>query len=113
MKTMRTRTEKAIAFFTSLPQAGNCAQCVAKAFADDAAVKEMAACGGGKAPQGICGALHAALSLAAEEDREEIREAFRKQTGSILCRELKGNWKIPCRKCVEIAAELLEKKQNK
>lgn len=110
---MSTRTEKAIAFFTSVPKAGNCAQCVAKAFADDAAVMEMAACGGGNAPRGICGALHAALSLADEKDREEIRNAFRERAGSDLCRELKGRFGIPCRKCVEIASELLETKQNK
>ena len=110
---MSTRTEKAIAFFASVPKAGNCAQCVAKAFADDAAVIEMAVCGGGNAPQGICGALHAALTLCDEKDREELRDAFRKRTGSDLCRELKDRFKIPCSKCVEIASELLEKKRNK
>ncbi len=113
MEVMSTRTEKAIAFFTSIPKAGNCAQCVAKAFADDAAVMEMAVCGGGNAPQGICGALHAALSLSDEKDREAMRIAFRERAGSDLCRELKSSCRTPCSKCVEIASELLEKKENK
>ena len=110
---MSTRTEKAIAFFTSVPRAGNCAQCVTKAFADDAAVMEMAACGGGNAPGGLCGALYAAMSLAGEKDRESLRSDFRERAGSDLCRELKGSCGTPCRECVEIASELLEKKWNK
>ncbi len=110
---MKTRTEQAVAFFSSVPRAGNCAQCVAKAFADDDVVMKLASCGAGNAPMGLCGALYAALSLADEKDREEIRRAFQERTGSDLCRELKSNYKIPCIKCVEIAAELLEKKQNK
>ena len=110
---MSTRTEKAIEFFSSIPKAGNCAQCVAKAFADDAAVVEMATCGGGNAPGGLCGALHAALSLSDGKDREEIHEEFKKRAGSDLCSELRKNRKVPCSRHVEMASELLEKKLNK
>lgn len=92
---MKTRTEQAVAFFSSVPRAGNCAQCVAKAFADDDVVMKLASCGAGNAPMGLCGALYAALSLADEKDREEIRRAFQERTGSDLCRELKSNYKIP------------------
>lgn len=94
--------------FRQVPRAFNCAQAVAAGCGRPELAAELAACGGGRAPGGRCGALHAALLLSPPEARERIRAAFAKQLGSELCRELKSVHHVPCERCVELAAELAE-----
>lgn len=94
----------------------NCAQAVAyewrEQIADPQVVEKMAQCGGGRAPEGICGALYAA-QLVVPDKAEAIAEAFRKEVGALTCREIKGVCKTPCPVCVAAAdalvAQLLEK----
>ena len=99
----------ALEIFQVVPRTHNCAQAVAAGCGHLELVAELATCGGGRAPEGRCGALHAALLLAPEEHHEAIRNAFVKENGSEFCKELKGVLQVPCTKCVETAAALAEK----
>lgn len=92
--------------FHQPPLNANCAQSVALLAGRDDLVEPFRACGGGRAPEGLCGALHAALALCPEERREEIIAAFREAAGATTCRELKGACKTPCVHCVAIGDKL-------
>lgn len=85
----------------------NCCQAVLKAFgATDAAVAAGKACGGGRGPGGLCGALLAAKQLAPGR-AGELDRRFREAAGSLICREIKAAGRPSCRDCVRIAADLL------
>lgn len=99
---------QALEIFQQVPRTCNCAQSVASGCGRRDLVAELADCGGGHAPGGRCGALHAALLMSPPERREELRRAFVAETGSELCRELKTVFHVPCVKCVGLAAELAE-----
>ena len=91
----------------------NCAQAVAyrwrELYDDSTIVDQMARCGGGQAPEGLCGALHAA-QLACTEKAEELKEAFREEIGHLTCRDIKTKGRVPCARCVQVADELVAKK---
>ena len=99
---------KAVEVFSAIPRKYNCAQSVAAGSGRDDLVPQLAACGGGKAPGGRCGALHAAMLIAGEDKAAEVREKFVAATGSEFCKALKQEFKVPCAKCVETAAALAE-----
>ena len=87
----------------------NCAQAVQAAFEDNPAETErLAACGGGKAPEGLCGALYAALSVANETNAPAIRAKFREIVGAETCKEIKSTCKTSCPNCVEAASTILK-----
>lgn len=98
---------------------GNCAQSVAYAYAKAKKMPEsevetllasMKTCGGGRAPNGTCGALYSALQLSKEENREAIETHFKNNAqGKTRCREIRPENIIPCNRCVEVAADALEK----
>ena len=101
---------KAVELFTAVPKLHNCAQAVADGAGNKELAMEMAVCGGGKAPLGRCGALHAALCLTKAEKHADLIAEFVKYAGAETCREIKGAEKpLPCPKCVRVAAELVEK----
>ena len=101
---------KAVELFTAVPKLHNCAQAVADGAGDKQLACEMAVCGGGKAPQGRCGALHAALCLTGEGKHADLIAEFVKAAGFESCREIKSAEKpFPCAECVRVAAELVEK----
>lgn len=96
---------------------GNCAMSVAYGYAratgksEDEAVKaaEMfRAFGGGKAPNGSCGALYAAKMM--QPDHADAIEAFFKRGAQNFtkCSEIRPNKVIPCNHCVELAGEALD-----
>jgi hypothetical protein len=98
---------------------GNCAQSVAFAwgskFVGARGVEEVFdGCGGGRAPGGLCGALHASCTLAGAEAAETIKQQFAEKTGEHLtCRAIRAAKSVSCSTCVEIAAELLENHSRK
>lgn len=104
--------DHALAVFHRLPENLNCAQAVMDAWqrttgiAADG-VEGYRAFGGGRAPEGECGALYAACQ-AAPEAAEPMRKAFAEKAGSGRCHALKRELGFPCRECVALAAELLE-----
>ena len=94
---------------------GNCAQSVAFAWGSKypggRGVEEcFAGCGIGRAPGGLCGAVHASCTLAGTAAEESIKHAFAEKTGGHLtCKDIRAARILPCSECVEVAAELLEK----
>lgn len=100
---------KAVELFCAVPKMHNCAQAVADGAGRADLLDEMKLCGGGRAPENICGALHAAMTIAGAEKASLIKDAFLSELGAVSCTALKNELAIPCAKCVEIAAELLEK----
>ena len=99
---------RALELFTATPRMHNCAQSVACGLGRDDLYGELSACGGGRAPEGRCGALHAAMLAAGEARAAEIRKSFVAELGSDKCLELKQKLAVPCAKCVETAALLAE-----
>lgn len=94
---------------------GNCAQAVALAWKDKKQPEadlhdRFSGFGHGRAPEGTCGALHAACEIAGEAHCELLKEQFRRQaSGHTACREIRRNRIMPCVDCVAVAAGLLEK----
>lgn len=94
----------------------NCAQAVARIMQEnvqevqkisDEMISRMANCGGGRAPEGLCGALFGALEIVGEEGRRRLKDAFKEKIGSGYCREIRRNKMAPCRDCVAAAVDLL------
>ena len=102
-------SNKAFELFTAVPKLHNCAQAVADGMGRSDLVPELAACGGGRAPEGLCGALHSALLLVKPEKRDAVKAEFSAAAGALTCREIKGETRFPCAECVRIAADLVEK----
>jgi len=93
--------------------APNCAQAIYRGFQEECNVLEptimgASAFGGGRAPEGTCGALYAALDLAPRDAHPKMMDAFIAHGGSTLCRALKSERRLDCRACVALAADLLE-----
>lgn len=108
----RTKSEK---YFHVKPENLNCAQSILKGFQNELSVpenliEEFRACGGGRAANGVCGALHAAEHLLEKANKDSIKNEFEKEIGAITCIEIKREKKTACETCVRIADELLEKK---
>ncbi|MFA6293664.1 MAG: C-GCAxxG-C-C family (seleno)protein [Victivallales bacterium] len=95
----------------------NCAQAVIAGFKekislDDGLVAAFAAHGGGKAPEGCCGALYAARHILKDNgdlEIEKCNEVFIKAAGSHKCKEIRSMKKLSCLGCVERVAEILER----
>ena len=101
---------KAVELFTAVPKLHNCAQAVAAGAGDDLLAEEMKTCGGGKAPLGRCGALHAALVLTPETSHEQLIKEFVQKAGAETCREIKSAaCPYPCPECVRLGDELVKK----
>jgi len=97
--------------FHRLPENLNCAQAVLDAWQEAtgrqvAPLEEFRALGGGRAPEGECGALHAACRCAPEA-ADSMRAAFAQAAGSGHCLTLKRELRFPCKECVGLASELL------
>lgn len=85
----------------------NCAQTICAAFGREDLLESMKTCGGGRAPEGTCGALYGALQVAPAEQGDAIKAAFAAELGGTRCDELKSACRVPCRTCVQTAARLL------
>lgn len=104
--------EKAVANFRVPPTMYNCAQTVASVTENEDIISDMKSCGGGRAPDGLCGALYAAIMISPADRRDEVRKEFRKRLGGETCTELKQDLKVPCPMCVRVAAEAAEYKRD-
>lgn len=108
--------ESAVDHFTA--RRGNCAQAVALAWGDKRNIQnglpeQFTGFGGGRAPGGLCGALHAARELVGPEKKEKLTEQFKNQAaGHTACRSIRKNKIMPCTDCVGLAAALLEQHQK-
>ncbi|HNX68875.1 MAG TPA: C-GCAxxG-C-C family protein [Candidatus Omnitrophota bacterium] len=94
----------------------NCCESVAYAFRQKVplSVEELqsyAGFGGGRAPEGYCGAIYAAKRLLEALGSSKVAELygiFQDFAGSVKCREIKALKKISCLECVEKAAGIVE-----
>jgi hypothetical protein len=92
----------------------NCAQSVLHAFQQHRNVSEediaqARRLGNGRAEDGLCGALYAALELVRDPSaRDSLRSAFVAEAGSDKCDDIS----IPCVECVRLAASLLAESEN-
>lgn len=97
----------------------NCAQAVLKTFQDISGMTndEIASYsnkGGGRAPDGDCGALFAAKVLLQNPDFDVVLDdAFNKVAGSRECRSIRKEKRLSCGDCVELAARLTGDYVNK
>ena len=104
--------EQAVGFYMQKPKQCNCAQAVAKVFERDDLVEPLKSCGGGKAPDGLCGALYAAMLLAGEERGEAIKEQFLKRINHLECKVIRKSKQVTCVDCVCRAAEIVDSEMN-
>jgi hypothetical protein len=92
----------------------NCAQSVLRAFQEiknlsEEQIKAAKAYGGGRAPGGRCGALHAALELISDvEGKNRLAKSFSEEAGSEICKEIRKLRKVSCGQCVELATGLAQ-----
>lgn len=98
--------ERALATFRTDLWRHNCAQAVCAAVGREDLLEAVSACGTGRAPDGMCGALYGALLCAPEHSREELKRRFVEKLGYSHCRELKREGRVSCRDCVASAASL-------
>ncbi|MFH1692195.1 MAG: C-GCAxxG-C-C family (seleno)protein [Candidatus Omnitrophota bacterium] len=91
----------------------NCAQAVLKAFQQEYSIAEETIAeytkfGGGRADNGLCGALFALHHIIEAPDQITSANAyFEKTAGSIKCREIKKFNKLSCKECVDLSANIL------
>lgn len=91
----------------------NCTQSVLRAFQEHRSISEEEIVqarhhGGGRAENGVCGALHAALKLTDDPSlRDHLRSTFVAHAGAETCREIRSAARMPCVDCVRLAASLL------
>jgi hypothetical protein len=91
----------------------NCAQAILKTFQDRLDIKEKQIndyvdYGGGKAEDGICGALYAAKQLAGNAELiQKIVHQFKEEVGTIYCDEILELGRLSCTGCICTASEIL------
>jgi hypothetical protein len=110
--------EKAKAHF--LGQQGykklNCGQTIVYAFKDkfslpDELIAQFEGYGGGKAPEGHCGAFYAGKVILVKYSSEKLKDYEKTlitHAGSTKCKEIRSSRKLSCIGCVEKVAESLE-----
>ncbi|MDY3914170.1 MAG: C-GCAxxG-C-C family (seleno)protein [Phocaeicola sp.] len=111
--------KRATDYFHNEENHWNCAQAVEKQFqahtglTDEEIESQFRCKGGGRAEEGVCGALYAAQCILRENKGEEqtalLTENFSQCLGGTTCQALKGELSIPCISSVDTAATLLEK----
>lgn len=103
---------KATDTFRKPPFRHNCAQAIAhkwrRLYADKLVVESYAPYVGGRAPEGLCGALYAAMR-ACPAHAESIRREFEATCGGLRCSDIKRMGRTPCATCVDTADRLVEK----
>jgi len=106
----------ALAVFRQPPNRLNCAQSVLHAWREvsgdtSIALADLKSFGGGRAPDGICGALHAACVIAPEK-AGQLKARFAARMGSLYCKELRAAGGHLCETCVAQSTELLESRME-
>ncbi len=98
--------ERAFTTFRKEPFRYNCAQTICDAVGRKDLLEAMSGFGQGRAPEGLCGALYAALQCTAEDKRDALLKKFIDKLGYSKCKELKMQAKVDCHTCVATAALL-------
>ena len=93
----------------------NCAQAILKKFQSENSISQemidsFSAYGGGRAENGLCGALYAAKTLLNDPKKKEpLNKEFLKKAGSVKCSEILKLKKLSCADCVDLAAQIVDK----
>lgn len=95
----------------------NCAQSVISAFKEkfnlsEDLVEAFRNYGGGRAPEGLCGAYYAVKYILDKQDPEKLEDLeshFLQHAGALECSNIKGLRKLSCVGCIEKSSEFLEK----
>jgi Putative redox-active protein (C_GCAxxG_C_C). len=95
----------------------NCAQAVLSAFQkkyniEENLVEAFQNYGGGRAPEGLCGAYYAVKYILSTYDKDKVSDLekyFVENAGALECSNIKGLKKLSCVGCVEKSSEFLEK----
>lgn len=102
-------------YFHKPPYNYNCAQTILKVYQkefniSEELIEEFKANGGGRAENGICGALYSTLYLMKQTPKnlKTIQDKFIKQIGSPYCKTIKQTSPPPCLKCINIASKILD-----
>lgn len=107
---------KATDTFRTPPLKHNCAQAIAykwaRLYADADIVEHYAPYVGGRAPEGYCGALYAAMQ-ACPDQADRIKRAFASRCGALHCHDIKSAARTPCEVCVDVADKLVEECQRR
>ena len=103
-------TCKALQYFRKDPYRYNCAQSICAACGRNDLLEATSNCGTGKAPDGLCGALYAALLILPDNQSQDVIEQFKKANGAIHCIQLKKECKVPCQQCLEVAERIVNEK---
>jgi len=93
----------------------NCAQAIVYKWSEINVVSSLEAadfkrCGGGRAPDGVCGALYGAIALfnANTEQQNRLKSEFEVAIGSLLCRTIRKEKLATCKQCIDVADKLVE-----
>lgn len=96
----------------------NCAQSILRGFQESCQISEdtiieARKLGGGRAEEGLCGALYSANLLAENETvKLHLHERFIGLAGSEKCREIRKLGRLACSGCVELAASVLQEEST-
>ncbi len=92
----------------------NCAQAIAYKWAtseheSESKALEFQKYGGGKAPEGACGALYAGLERLTGNSsaQESLKSRFNHSATSLACRDIRKINQLSCKGCVELVDNFL------
>ncbi len=93
----------------------NCAQAIVYKWSEINGISTLRASdlrgmGSGRAPKGICGALHGALMLfdGDSKKQEQLTKEFEATIGSALCRTIRMEKLAACKQCIDVVDGLVE-----
>jgi len=104
-------------FFHQKPENLNCAQSVLRGFQQELNIPQsridlFRAYGGGRTPDGTCGALYVADMLLREQGKDSVSKEFEEKAGATACLNIRRAGKTSCMDCVKIADRLMENSLN-
>jgi hypothetical protein len=100
-------------------QGKNCSQSIYCGFQEtlqlsDTDVETAKKYGGGRAEDGLCGAVYAVMQLSRDQKTvESVKGVFERVAGSVYCRDIRKNKKLGCDGCVHLAASMLAQEHRK
>ncbi len=109
--------KRAVDYFHAAPSNWNCAQAVFKSHPEEVNLSDeeielsYRSKGGGRAEGGLCGAVYAAIEILGKDSEKALalEKEFQEELGGLTCRQLKAEFRIPCKRTVEVADQLLDK----
>ncbi len=88
----------------------NCCQAVLAAYdSEHDKIEDAKSFGGGRAPDGLCGAFFGAKIILGDQSFDNIKEEFRTAAGGLNCQEIRPAGEFSCKECVALAAEKVQK----